>query len=393
MKKIISFVLSTVMTLTVALSASAYADKEWTLVKKAETGDSSKKSYTYYEDFKSAKVGQKPSGLSAISETANTKLYVTKGETEDGEKKNMLLLEDKNESGNIYFEIPVGQKGDKLLFETKVKFENSNGGEPPSFAIDMYGPSATMNRVLQNSNNIKYIYTYSLNGVNQYPIATPLENGVWYEIQLLIDKTTGTYDVQFKTDAFKDKTMKVAGKYDKTLGVTLNKGLPLNPAQYRSGVVKARFSLTARVGEMYVDYIRFKDNAATLEYKGPPVEKLPLPYIGNSVILPDTEVINVVYKNKPVLFTIKPFYEDGTVYAPLRSIGSAYGFTNTFADGVYTLTKGDKVVKVSATEITVDGVKLNAPVKVVSGIYCISIPEFATAMGDKVTFDKDVTIE
>ena len=51
------------------------------------------------------------------------------------------------------------------------------------------------------------------------------------------------------------------------------------------------------------------------------------------------------------------------------------------------------MVKVSATEITVDGVKLNAPVKVVSGIYCISIPEFATAMGDKVTFDKDVTIE
>ncbi len=231
-------------------------------------------------------------------------------------------------------------------------------------------------------------------GYNQYPVRTPLENDVWYELQLLLNKTTGTVDAQIKSIAFANKTMVSAGKYDPDLGVTLMTGVPAAEGTWQNGVSTARIQISSRTGSMYVDYVRVKDGAGEIKYKGKPKEKIPLPEIDPFVKTAAEDMININYKGEYLFFPIKPFVENGNVYAPLRILSSAYGFDLSYKDGVYTLIKDNKEVVIDSGSIKINGENISAqsPVIVRSGIYCISVLDFARAMGDTAEYDKDVII-
>lgn len=388
MKKTIAFILSVMLLASACVTGGAYADKNWL------TDSSSKKiKYVYNEEFSTTPLGEKPAGLK-ITELQNTKVSVAQGDKdENGKYARYLHIYDNNASGDAKIDIPLSTKKQKLLLETKFKITHPENDKYLGFYIDFYGTDAPLARICRTG-TVNYLYYFSYAGVNLYPIQSAMMNNVWYECEMLIDLSAGTWDLQIVSDAFKDKVLKNSGRLDPEKGIFFVEGLPLSPDKYQKGVTSLRFHTYGATGSMYVDYIRVRDDVNALKYKGKPPEKLKLPTIAPFIISSPYENINVNYKGEYLFFALKPFVENGKVYAPLRTISSAYGFNLSYADGIYTLKKDGTEVTVSESGITVNGKALEGEnVKLKSGIYCISVVDFATAMGDKATYDKDVVIE
>lgn len=392
MKRAIALLTAIITVLAVVFNAGAYADKNWPYFNKNKN-TVNLKDYLFYEDFSNVSVGERPLGTVKYTEYQNTKISVVKDDKNESEK--YLHLYDNNPSGDARVEIPLNTKKKKILLETKFKVTHPDEADILGFYIDFFGESKPLARISRTgTQSAKYLYYFSYNGVNQYPVQSNLKKNVWYECEILIDLESGTWDLQIVTDAFKGEILKNSGRLDPELGVAYIERLPLSPDEYQKGVSMVRFHTYGNIGSMYIDYIKVRDNVDSLKYKGKPPQKLELPVISPfTVTLPYT-VPNVVYKGNILFFTIKPFVENKKVYAPLRTISSAYGFDLSFKDGIYTLSKEGYNVTVSKNDITVNEKILEGKnVIIKNGIYCISVVDFASAMGDTVTFDKDVIIE
>jgi len=392
MKRIIAFLLAFITLVLYSFGAAAYADKNWPYFNKNKN-TVNLKDYLFYEDFSATVPGERPEGEIKYTEYQNTDITVVKGESK--ESGNYLHLYDNNPSGDARVEIPLNTKKKMILLETRFKATHPTEGEIPGFYIDFYGASQPLARISRTgTQTAKYLYYFSYGGVNLYPVQSNFETDTWYECEILIDLEAGTWDLQIVTDAFKDKTLKNSGRIDPEKGVVMVEAIPLSPEEYQKGASMVRFHTYGSIGSLYIDYIKIRDNVDELKYKGKPPEKLKLPVIAPFVISSPYETVNVNYKGEYLFFTVKPFVENGKVYASLRNLSSVYGFKLSFNDGCYTLEKDGYKVIVDKNKITVNGDVLEGEnVKIKSGIYCVSVVDFANAMGDSAIFDKDVIIK
>lgn len=385
MKKITAILLSLIMTVTVAFQAGALATKEPCEEEKGTVIDKSK--YSYYEDFSTTKVNQKPATFSYVSEAANTSIAVVKDKAEDGDTVNLLKIDDKNASGNAIFDIPVNQKKDKTLIETKFKFVKTSD-DYMSFGFDLMNGNNTLGRVIQWSSG-GTMNVFSSAGVNiPITIGAP-ENEAWYTLEILIDKESGTFDVQLASEALKNKTTTAAIKYDAKTGVTMLKGVSVYPESLGLETLKMRVQTTSKRGELYFEYFRVTDGAGTLEYKGAKPEPLKLPMGTAPTLTAIYNTINVNYKGEYLFFTYRPYEKNGEVYIPLVSISSAYGFKTTVENGVYTMSKDNTVVKVDSLSgsVSLNGKNIEAKASVKNKAVYLPVIAFATAMGDNAVYN------
>ncbi len=387
MKKIISFVITLALSTSVALQAGAMATKEPCKENRGKVIDKSK--YTFYEDFSSTKASQKPATFTFVSEAADTTISVIKDKNEDGEIKNILKVDDKNASGNAIFDIPINQKKGKVLIETKFKYVKTTD-DFMSFGFDMMNSNSTLGRVIQWSSG-GTMNVYSNAGVNTpITIGAPVSEA-WYTLEILLDKDSGTFDVQLSSEALKNQSTTAAIKYDPAGGITMLKGTSVYPEAAGMSVNSLRVQTTSKRGELYFEYFRVIDGAGTLEYKGAKPEPLPLP-MGKAPVLNALKgIVNVNFKGEYLFFTYLPYEENNNVFIPVKSIASAYKLSVKTENGVATLGNG-AVIDSNSGNLTVNGNVTENAAALRNGVVYVSVIPFAEAMGDKAYYDNEVVI-
>ena len=265
MKKLIALLLAAGMLMVSVNCVFAEATKEPREEEAVKKVDKSK--YVFYEDFSNVKVNQKPLSFSLVTEGADTSIYVVKGENETGSLVNLLKVDDKGSSGNVIFDVPIKKANGKILFETKFKFVKTSD-DYMSFGFDFMQKKNILARVIQWSSGGTF-NAFSDAGVNIGLTPAKPEDGAWYTMQVLMDASTGMFDVQLQSECLKDIAFTSGSiKYDPKVGVTMLKGASVYTTNTGDQPDSVKIQTTSKRGELYFEYIAITDNVKELEYKG-----------------------------------------------------------------------------------------------------------------------------
>lgn len=385
MKKITALFLSAGLVLGMVSGAFAEATKEPREEEAVKKIDRSK--YVFYEDFSGVKVNQKPLSFSSINEGTDASLYVVKGENESGSLVNLLKIDDKGSSGNVIFDIPIKKANGKVLLETKFKFVKTTD-DYMSFGFDFMQKKNILARIIQWSSGGTF-NAFSDAGVNIGLTPAKPEDGAWYTMQVLMDASTGMFDVQLQSECLKDIAFTSGSiKYDPKVGVTMLKGASVYTTNTGEQPDSVKIQTTSKRGELYFEYISITDNVRELEYKGEKPKPLALPMKETPKGTAIPGITNVNFKGEYLFFTRNPFDDGGKLYVPVKSIASAYGFSTDINGMSCTLNGAVKVTADGAKgKITVNGKELDGKAIYKNRTLFIPVVEFAEAMGDTAVYE------
>lgn len=344
--------------------------------------------YSFYTDFSGDITGEKPSKLSGFSEAANTSVFVTRENNEEGVRKKMLCVEDASNSANVGFNIPISQKSAKTLVEIKFKYV-ATGDEFCNFEFELKNSAgSTAAELIQFSGGESFCL---YNGETVELIPQKLISDQWYTLEVMLNSANNSLDAQTHSEALKnlpENAFWSAPQYEGKLGAVLVRNSHYME-NYTGGPIESfdfHTNTGTRRGKFYFDYISVTENVSELVKIAQKVSKLPLPKIATPLAGPIAgSDVNVKYKDEYMFFTYKPFTENDVIYVPLKSIAAQYGYSIKTGADASVLTKDDSEVTVTKDS---DSVKVNSSAAAMgssaivrNGVYYVPIIGFVKAIG------------